>query len=135
MKGSGFTLLYLHIVTLSSLCFVLSLSCLRPILKTIYGNILHNREFYNLVILFQGFVSIYQMDHKLHRCIMNSPFNLVHIKRYWLIEHATLRNISVHSMIKQITDVIKRTTYALDKLWSRRIQWICYFSNESNNPW
>jgi hypothetical protein len=47
MKGSCFTLLYLHIETLSSLCFVLSLSRLRPILKTIYENILHKREFYN----------------------------------------------------------------------------------------
>jgi hypothetical protein len=36
-----------------------------------------------------------------------------------LIEYAALRDISVnwsYSMIKQITDVIKRTTYALDKL-------------------
>jgi hypothetical protein len=24
---------------------------------------------------------IYQVDHKLHKYIMNSPFNLVHIKR------------------------------------------------------
>jgi hypothetical protein len=47
---------------------------------------------------------------------MNSPFKLVHIKRYGLIEYAALRNISVYSMIKQITDVIKRTTYALDEL-------------------
>jgi hypothetical protein len=47
---------------------------------------------------------------------MNSPFNLVHIKRYWLIVYAALRNISIYSIIKQITDVIKRTTYALDKL-------------------
>jgi hypothetical protein len=39
-----------------------------------------------------------------------------------LIEYAALRNISVHSMIKQITDVIKRTTYAIDKLSNRRIQ-------------
>jgi hypothetical protein len=46
-RGSCFTLLYLHIENLSSLCFVLSLSRLRPILKTIYGNILHKREFYN----------------------------------------------------------------------------------------
>jgi hypothetical protein len=29
MRGSSFTLLYLHIETLSSFCFVLSLSCLR----------------------------------------------------------------------------------------------------------
>jgi DNA replication protein DnaD len=47
---------------------------------------------------------------------MNFPFNLVHIKRYRLIVYATLRNISIYSIIKQITDVIKRTTYALDKL-------------------
>jgi hypothetical protein len=47
VKGSCFTLLYLHIEMLSSLCSVLSLSRLRPILKTIYGNILHKREFYN----------------------------------------------------------------------------------------
>jgi hypothetical protein len=33
------------------------------------------------VILFQVIVSKYQMDHKLHKSIMNSPFNLVHIKR------------------------------------------------------
>jgi hypothetical protein len=59
-------------------------------------------------------VSIYQMDHKLHKCIMNSPFILVHIKRYRLIVYVALRNISVYSMIKQLTDVIKRTTYALD---------------------
>jgi hypothetical protein len=68
------------------------------------------------VILFKVIVSIWQMDHKLHKCIMNSPFNLVHIKRDRLIEYATLRNIRVYSMIKQLTDVIKRTTYALDKL-------------------
>jgi hypothetical protein len=49
--------------------------------------------------------------------IKNSPLNLVHINRYWLIEYAALRNISVHLMIKQITDVIKRTTYAIAKLW------------------
>jgi hypothetical protein len=30
-----------------------------------------------LAILLQVIVSIYQMDHKLHKCIMNSPFNLV----------------------------------------------------------
>jgi hypothetical protein len=47
---------------------------------------------------------------------MNSPFNLVHIKKDRLIVYATLRNICVYSMIKQLTDVIKRTTYALDKL-------------------
>jgi hypothetical protein len=46
-KGSGFTLLYLHIEILSSLCIVLSLRCLRPILKIIYGNMLHKKEFYN----------------------------------------------------------------------------------------
>jgi hypothetical protein len=80
MRGSSFTLLYLHIETLSSLCFVLSLSCLRPIFKTIYGDILHKRVL-PLVALFQVIVSIYQMDHKLHTYIMNSPFNLVHIKR------------------------------------------------------
>jgi hypothetical protein len=33
-----------------------------------------------------------------------------------LIVYAALRNISIYSIIKQITDVIKRTTYALDKL-------------------
>jgi hypothetical protein len=47
MRGSSFTLLYLHIEMLSSLCFVLSLSYLRPIFKTMYGNILHKGEFYN----------------------------------------------------------------------------------------
>jgi hypothetical protein len=47
MRGSSFTLLYLHIEMLSSLCFVLSLSNLRPMLKTVYENILHKREFYN----------------------------------------------------------------------------------------
>jgi hypothetical protein len=50
---------------------------------------------------------------------MNSPLNLVHIKRYRLIVYAALRDISVnwsYSMIKQITDEIKRTTYAWDKL-------------------
>jgi hypothetical protein len=66
------------------------------------------------MILLLVIVSIYQMDNKLHKCIMNSP--LVHIKKYRLIVYATLRNISVHSMIKQIMDVIKRTTDALDKL-------------------
>jgi hypothetical protein len=49
---------------------------------------------------------------------MNSPFNLVHIKRdIWLKEYEALRGMVVnesHSMIKQITHVIKRTTYALD---------------------
>jgi hypothetical protein len=47
MRGSSFTLMYLHIEMLSSLCFVLSLGYLRPIFKIIYGNILHKREFYN----------------------------------------------------------------------------------------
>jgi hypothetical protein len=45
---------------------------------------------------------------------MNSPLNLVHIKRYRLIVYAALRNINVYSMIKQLTDVVKRTTYTLD---------------------
>jgi hypothetical protein len=49
---------------------------------------------------------------------MNSPFNLVHIKRdIELKVYEALRNISVnwsYSMIKQITDAIKRTTYALN---------------------
>jgi hypothetical protein len=57
------------------------------------------------------------MDHKLYEGNMNSPFNLVHIKGYWLILFEALRSISVnrsHSMIKQITGVIKRTTWALD---------------------
>jgi hypothetical protein len=38
-------------------------------------------------------------------------------ERYWLIVYEALRDISVnwsYSMIKQITDAIKRTTYALD---------------------
>jgi hypothetical protein len=33
---------------------------------------------------FLSHVIIYQVDHKLHKYIMNSPFNLVHIKRYRL---------------------------------------------------
>jgi hypothetical protein len=45
MRESSFTLLYLLIEMLSSLCFVLSLSCLRPIFKIMYRNILHKREF------------------------------------------------------------------------------------------
>jgi hypothetical protein len=66
---------------------------------------------------------------------MNSPFNLVHIKRDRLIVYATLRNISVYSMIKQITDVIKGTTYALDKLEiGESSKYASYFSNESYNP-
>ena len=48
---------------------------------TMYGNILHKREFLQLVILFKVMVSICQVDHKLHKWIMNSPLNLVHIKR------------------------------------------------------
>jgi hypothetical protein len=39
--------LYLYLETLSSLWFVLSLGYLRPIFKTMYGNILNKREFYN----------------------------------------------------------------------------------------
>jgi hypothetical protein len=87
MKGSSFTLLYLQIETLSSLCFVLSLSCLRPILKTIYGNICTRES------------STTSDPFPSH----NSPFNLVHIKRYWLILYEALRSISVnrsYSMIK-----------------------------------
>jgi hypothetical protein len=69
--------MYLHIEMLSSLCFVLSLGYLRPIFKTIYGNILHKRE----STTSDPIVITYQVDHKLHKCIMNSPFNLVHSKR------------------------------------------------------
>jgi hypothetical protein len=51
---------------------------------------------------------------------MNSPFTLsAYQDRCWLIEYAALRDISVswsYSMTKQITYVIKRITYALDKL-------------------
>jgi hypothetical protein len=39
-----FTLMYLHIEMLTSMCFVLSLRYLRPKFKTIYGNILHKGE-------------------------------------------------------------------------------------------
>ena len=66
---------------------------------------------------FLSHVIIYQVDHKLHKFILNSPFNLVHRKRDWLIVYEALSNISVnwsYSMIKRITDAIKRTTYALD---------------------
>jgi hypothetical protein len=37
-------------------------------------------------------------------------------------------------MIKQITNVIKRTIYALDKLKKRESITYATFSNESNNP-
>jgi hypothetical protein len=80
MRGSSFTLLYLHIETLSSLCFDLSLSYLRSIIKTVYGNILP-RESSTTSDPFLSHVILYQVDHKLHKCIMNSHFNLVHIKR------------------------------------------------------
>ena len=77
MKGDSFTFLYLYIWTLSSLCFVLSLRCLRPILNDDIWKYFAQERVLQLVI----FSSIYPMDHKLHKCIMNSPLNLVHIKR------------------------------------------------------
>ena len=44
---------------------------------------------------FLSHVIIYQVDHTLHKYIMNSPFNLVHIKRDIDLYEA-LRNISVN---------------------------------------
>jgi hypothetical protein len=46
VRGCKF-ILYLLIEMLSSLCFVLSLGHLSPMLKTVYRIILHKREFYN----------------------------------------------------------------------------------------
>ena len=53
MKGSGFTLLYLLIETLSSLCFVLSLSCLRPILNDNIWKYFAQERVLQLVIFFK----------------------------------------------------------------------------------
>jgi hypothetical protein len=49
-----------------------------------------------LVIVFQVMINKYQVDHKLHKYIMNSPYNIVHIKKD--IDrnlNNALRNISV----------------------------------------
>jgi uncharacterized membrane protein len=78
MRGSSFTLLYLHIETLSSLCFVLSL---KTYIQDNVWNYFAQERVLQLVILFEVNVIIDQVDHKLLKYIMNSPFNLVHIKR------------------------------------------------------
>jgi hypothetical protein len=96
MRESGFTLMYLHIEMLSSLCFVLSHGYLRPIFKTIYGNILHKRVL-QLVILFYVTFITYQVDHKLQKFTLNSPFKLSAFQeRYWLIVYEALSNIRVN---------------------------------------
>jgi hypothetical protein len=81
MRGSSFTLLYLHIETLSPLCFVLSLSYFKTYIQDNVWKYFAQERVLQLVILFYVIVIIYQVDHKLHKYIMNSPFNLVHIKR------------------------------------------------------
>jgi hypothetical protein len=49
--------------------------------KTIYRIIFAQERILQLVILFfkQTIIITYQVDHKLHKFILNSPFDLAHI--------------------------------------------------------
>jgi hypothetical protein len=59
---------------------------------------------------FLSIVIIYQVDHKLHKYIMNSPFNLVHIKRDIDWNYEALRSISV--LLRLFND---QTNYICDQ--------------------
>jgi hypothetical protein len=68
-------------------------------LKTKYRIIFAQERILQLVIIFskQIIIITYQVDHKLHKFILNSPFNLVYIhERHQLIVHEALSNISIN---------------------------------------